>query len=243
MIDLETLKEERLKFINTLCQCLKTPSLEIYYEQNQKLFVRNIVGLTIDGKLCKDILKQLTPYMLIATPLERLYHIIFGFYEKNPVKCKICGKPTEFVKQFSKGYQIYCSSDCRMLDQKYINNKALAEYFKKTGYKNPSQNPDVKKKKIETTIKHFGCSHINYSDEIKEKRRKKYFEKTGFNHPFQNPEVKDKIKQSHLEKTGFDNPSFNPDVVKKRANTYRSKTGYDCSLQNPKFKILFNKLI
>jgi len=242
MIDLEILKEQRLKFVNTLCQYLKTPSLEIYYEQNPKSFVRNIVALTIDGKLCKDILKELTPYMLVATPLERLYHVVFDFYEKNPVKCKICGNPTEFVKQFSKGYQIYCSSNCRMLDQKYINNKALAKYFKETGYKNPSQNPDVKKKKIETTIKHFGCSHINYSEEIKEKRRKKYFEKTGFNHPFQNPEIKNKIKQSHLEKTGFENPSFNPDIVKKRANTYRSKTGYDCSLQNPEIQDIIRQI-
>ena len=225
MTEIEILKTQRLEFINKLCQCFKISSLEHYYDQNPKLFVRNITSSVIDGQFCKDILKQLTPYMLTAAPLERLYHVLFNFYENNPVKCKICGKPTEFTKQFSKGYQTYCSTDCRIYDQKYINTKAFTTYFKETGYSNPSQDPDVKKKKIETTINHFGCSHINYSQEIKDKRQKKYFEKTGYDHPFQNPDVKDKIKTTYLSRIGFENPSFNPDVIKKRASTYKSKTG------------------
>jgi len=233
MLEIENLEKQRLNFINNLCQHFKVSSLEEYYDQNPKTFVRSITFLKIDNLRCKDILKQLTPYLLTAAPLERLYHVLFNFYEDNPVKCKVCGKATEFTKQFSKGYQTYCSIGCRIDDQKYINTKAFTTYFEKTGYKNPSQDPEIKNKKIETTFEHFGYSHINYIPGINTIRQKKYFEKTGYNHPFQNPDVKEKIKNTYMSKTGFENPSFNHVVIKKRAETYRNKTGYDCSLQDP----------
>ena len=108
MLEIENLEKQRLNFINNLCQHFKVSSLEEYYDQNPKTFVRSITVLKIDNLRCKDILKQLTPYLLTAAPLERLYHVLFNFYEDNPVKCKVCGKATEFTKQFSE--QIACEN-------------------------------------------------------------------------------------------------------------------------------------
>jgi hypothetical protein len=229
------LRQLRYNFIIYLCDHFNVSSLDELYEKDSINFVRNITQLSINKIPCREILEKLTPYMCNKAPLEMLYHVLYDFYEENPVKCK-CGTPTKFTNELTKGYRKYCSNNCRRSDYNTIVKKAHATYFNKTGYKNPSQNPVVKEKKIETTLKNYGCKHINYNEEIVKNRQLKYFDKTGYLHPFANPEIKQKIKDTYLQKTGYENPSFNPDVIQKRANTYRIRTGFDCSLQNPKIQ-------
>lgn len=227
MIELSTLRNT---FINDLCQKFKVTSLNELYDKDPSNFVRKI---TIPYK---ETLKKLTPYFPDQTvrPVERLYHILYNYYESHPVKCKICGiHPTEFTNEIKKGYRQYCSTECRLADTYEINRKAQNTYFEKTGYENASQDPLIKQKKKETTIKNYGCEHINYSVEVVKKRQNKYLAKTGYLHPFQNPDVKNKSKQTYLKHTGFENPSLNPEVIQKRATNYQIKTGFACSLQNP----------
>ncbi len=234
---MEDLAALRQIFINDICQYFKVESINILYDIDPTNFVRKITTLKINNISYKEVLKKLTPYFpehYIVRPVERLYHVLYNYYEYQPVKCKTCGmNPTVFTNEITKGYRQYCSNKCRLADSHEINKKAQNSYFEKTGYSNISQDPHIKQKKKETTMRNYGCEHINYNVVIMKKREEKYFEKTGYYHPFQNPDVKNKIKQTHLNQTGFENPSFNPIVVKKRADAYRIKTGFDCSLQNP----------
>lgn len=90
--------------------------------------------------------------------------------KQNEGICPVCKKETKFIK-FGRGYTKHCSYACSSLDcdankQRYLTYEttknrteimanAYNRYFLKTGYKHPSQNPEVKNKKYETFIKNY----------------------------------------------------------------------------------------
>lgn len=88
-------------------------------------------------------------------------------FHKKPEEgiCPVCKNETKFIK-FGRGYAKHCCYKCSSLDKesnnaRYITyestknrneimSNAYYKYFLKTGYKHPSQNPEIKLKKYET---------------------------------------------------------------------------------------------
>lgn len=158
---------------------------------------------------------------------------------------KVCiGKITEFlifydIPVIRKGAK----------DRKAVAKKAKETYFKKTGYFNPSQNPEIKLKKQQTCFEHFGVKNPGESKEILEKiktsttpesrkaaakkAKETYFKKTGYESPLQDPKIKEKIKQNNLEKYGCESPNQNEEVKRRKIISYKLKTGYENPFQNP----------
>jgi len=100
--------------------------------------------------------------------------------------------------------------------------RAKETYKNKTGYDNPSQNPEIKNKKQETCLKN-----------------------TGYKTPLECPDILNKMHVDYYNKTGYKIPAQNPAIAKKMSNTYYNKTGYTNPIQNPKTleKILISKKI
>jgi hypothetical protein len=125
-------------------------------------------------------------------------------------KCGKCKKENEKTFFFIYNYGGAFCKECTLKDKA---NSMREKYKIKTGYDNPSQNPEIKKKKIETCKKNMG---VNY--------------------PSQYKDVMEKMKKTYKEKTGYDNPSFNPEVQEKKRLTHKTNTGYDWPGQNPEVK-------
>lgn len=165
--------------------------------------------------------------------------------DKHVRKCVSCGK--EMIVNRYDPTKDTCSQKC--------------SYFKNTGYWNPSQNPEVKKKKEESLAKNFGDGDISKArKKVAAHQAKLYKERTGYINPGQNPEVKKKVKETvaknfgdgdydtaqqnlyrrrsgtYKERTGYINPGQNPEVRKKVKDTVNRKYGVDNVFQNKDIK-------
>lgn len=75
-------------------------------------------------------------------------------------------------------------------DPKFVNvDKAKQTYKKETGYNNPSQNPEVKKKKADTYKKHYGVDNPSKANKVKNKRKITNVRKFGVECTLQNEEI------------------------------------------------------
>ena len=128
-----------------------------------------------------EIIKN-TSYLVINVKFtERLYHIVYDLYEVPICKNIDCNKSVKFDR-YNNGYFSFCSSKCSKLNIE-TTKKMSETYYKKTGYKHQSQNPEVKIKKKNTSI-------LNY----------------GVDHPMKNKQIKLKIRNTCIKKYGVDNP-------------------------------------
>ena len=104
--------------------------------------------------------------------------------------------------------------------------------MKKYGVENPSQNDEIKNKKIETCLKNNGVEHPSQNQEIQNKQKQTCLEKYGTNCPFQNEEVKNKIKQTFLKNYGVEHHSQNEDIKKQKIETSLKNYGVEHPSQN-----------
>ena len=132
-------------------------------------------------------------------------------YNKTIQKpCKECQKPFTPKKNQNKDF---CSNECKHLylskqkalkekekakDTRSKGEKARDTYKAKTGYDNPSQNPEVKRKKEETSIKNHGVSNPMKSKKVKETLKQSMMNKYGVESSLQLPETREKIRLSKL---------------------------------------------
>lgn len=136
---------------------------------------------------------------------------------KTPkVKCANCGK--EFILNLNQRREYYksnetmlcfCSKRCAIASADKIFKKASETYFKKTGYKNPGQNPKTVKK-----------------------AQKTYERKTGYKSPIQNPDVQDKIKKTNKEKYGYEHVFQVPKIKEKIDSTMNELYGASTPMQS-----------
>ena len=89
--------------------------------------------------------------------------------------------------------------------------KGSQTYFKKTGYKNPSENPNVRKK-ISKALKDLNEDPL-MKKEILSKRKESNLERFGVEYASQNELIKQKVKETYIERTGYDHPMHNPEVI------------------------------
>lgn len=124
---------------------------------------------------------------------------------------------------------------------------AKCSYHKKTGYWNPSQNPEVKAKKKASLIAHYGGPDGDYETAKKAVARKQakiYKDKTGYVNPGQNPEVRAKVKKTVTERFGNGNYEKAKAVIHERQmKAYKDKNGYDNPGQDPKVRKKVEKTV
>lgn len=118
--------------------------------------------------------------------IERLYWYIYKITD-YPV-CQTCGKRVNFIN-FTKGYCKFCSAGCT------------------------SKNPDIKKRKQQTCLEHYGVDNPSKSETIQDRKIKTSLERYGVPNPTQNNEILNKIYTTKLEKYGDKNYN-NPEKVK-----------------------------
>jgi hypothetical protein len=138
----------------------------------------------------------------------------------------ICGKRTNFNKNWNDGYKKYCSSKCSqsnpltkekrkntVLNKYGVDNVSKSDIMKKKqeetnivryGTKSSFQNEEVKNKWKDTINEKYGVDHYFKSDEFKIKSKKYYLEKYGVEHVWDVDEVKNKIKQTNLIRYGVE---------------------------------------
>lgn len=112
---------------------------------------------------------------------KRLVEKMYWYYNnitEHP-KCPGCGKPVRFFS-FNRGYATFCGHDCAM------------------------RSNEVKEKKKQTSLKHYGVESPAQSKEIQEKRKKTCLEKYGVEYAQSSEVVKNKAKKTCLEKYGVE---------------------------------------
>ena len=110
--------------------------------------------------------------------LEQYY--IKYINQNNDILCPFCKKQNKKFYNIKRGYeQTCCNKSC-------IIKCREQTYFLKTGYNNPSQNPDIKQQKINTTLLHYNVENPfqieyvkNHSKTIEAKQKRiKTFKET-----------------------------------------------------------------
>ena len=153
-------------------------------------------------------------------------------YNKTIQKpCKECQIPFTPKKNQNKDF---CSNKCKHLylskqkalkeqekakDTRSKGEKARDTYKAKTGYDNPSQNPEVKRKKEETSIKNHGVSNPMKSKKVKETLKQSMMNKYGVESSLQLPETREKIKETLFKKYGVINPAYSDEIIEKGLQT------------------------
>ena len=102
----------------------------------------------------------------------------------------------------------------------------MKAYKEKTGYDNPSQNPEILEKIRETRARHYGDGDLDKANkELYRRRSMSYKEKTGYGNAGQNPEVKAKVRKTVQERYGVDNVFQDEEVKRKIVDTNMERYG------------------
>lgn len=164
-----------------------------------------------------QVLSKFYPKVHARFPSARTPRDLFLKFFPTPV-CSECG---ETIPR-SKGMAVTCSSACT--------------YHAKTGFWNPSQNPEVKRLKEQTTLANYGVKNPFQSPTLVEKSQETRYAKTGYRHALQNPSVSALAEQKRVKTTlarhGVRNV-FQLDAVKEQiVNTNLEKIGVEHPAQN-----------
>jgi hypothetical protein len=143
----------------------------------------------------------------------------------------LCSCGEEGTKKIELVYRNNRGLFCKECTSKNKTNKLKETYKNKTGYDNPSQNPDVKKQKEDTCLKNWGCSNSFQSQTIKDRIKATNLETIGVENPQQSKNVRDKTKKTNLERYGTEYTLQNEEVFLKHQKSrwkpkpYPFKTG------------------
>lgn len=134
------------------------------------------------------------------------------------------------------------------LEYKNDNFKLVSAYYRKclyicpgcgkeslTKYCGPkcsNSDPEVKRKKSETTMKHFGVSNPGQSEEVKAKMEESCLKHFGVKHSFQAESVKTKIRETSLRKYGVEHPMKTEEVKEHQKTSIRERLGVDYPMQS-----------
>lgn len=118
---------------------------------------------------------------------ERMYWYEHSITE-HPT-CEQCGREVDFINS-QKGYRTYCSRECVAKAESRVS-KYKNTCIKKYGVSNVSKLVDIKKKKRETAISHFGGEGFE-SELLKSKAKETCMDKYGVEWAINNPSIKEK---------------------------------------------------
>lgn len=139
----------------------------------------------------------------------------------------------------------YCSPKCSNSDPE-VKRKKSETTMKHFGVSNPGQSEEIKAKMEESCLKHFGVKHSFQAESVKTKIRETSLRKYGVEHPMQSGIVKEHQKESIRERLGVDYPMQSKEVLEKSKNTCSEKYGEENVAKSDYFKeklfkINFNK--
>lgn len=155
-------------------------------------------------------------------------------------------------------------------DSLFINRHQIYRVFEKIGIKvktlkEASNDPEVKRKRMETNIARYGTDHnfrkdhpsriewqrkleeiegimnIGQRESVKKSIKKTIYERYGVDHYMELDSVKDKIKNTCLEKYGVDHPMKNPEISDKLFAYFIEKYG-SFFPQNKQFSKIHKKV-
>lgn len=137
--------------------------------------------------------------------------------------CPYCKERELKFRNIQVGYAKTCSDrKCQVLA---LRNT----YFKKTGFENPSQNPEVKQKKEQTTREHYGVDNPFQIGYVKEKAQSEDTVKkrvASVHEYYKN--VSEEVRKKRIEKLTIARNSFSPEkrkeITRKQLETYNKKT-------------------
>ena len=196
------------------------------------------------GRLMDKFAKNNLPlfYDIIRQyPGDKFVEKLYNYYEGNEERPKcICGKPLKF-QTFTLGYHKFCSQKCSTSSPER-SSKIRETTLERYGVGNVSQSYDIKQKKEETSLKHYGVKHFNNREQAKETMKRVYGvenvsklddvklkKKTTLEQHYHGDisPIQEKMRETCLKKYGVDNV-FKLDSVRK--NTLSSY--YKLFLQN-----------
>lgn len=174
---------------------------------------------------------------------ERLYQYYHGLTE--PPKCN-CGTPCKYLN-FTMGYQKFCSGKCSNNDPE-VRVKKMKSNLERYGTIHPSQNPEVKKRLMDSYIKNNGG--MGNAGKARKKFEETMLERYGVNTPYKNETIRAKAKasltsqygevwQAHEEiraKVNASNQKTEEEfqaINAKRRKTNLQKYGYEYTQQRP----------
>lgn len=211
-----------------------------------------------NGKRGKPYLQKRYPefvkYLEQRYPDVNKFSAAIYLYYRNMEhpKCPICGKPTPFL-DYTRGFQRCCSSKCATNDPAF-REKSKQTNLRKYGVEHASQNKDIKKKIVDTTVSRHGGMG-NASESTKAKQQGTMLDKYGAKHARQVDElnkkanetligkyggcgarsqiIADKIAQTMLDKYGVPNYALTPEMHAKARATNLKRYGFEIATQNP----------
>ena len=204
----------------TIIENQQYENIENLLLQLVKQYPKSFASIVTRNKIIYDYVIKCTPKLVDSNTFKytigtRLYWI-FNKLKDFPV-CNFCHNKMEYKNvKLNTGYLQYCSTKCSSNDST-IKSKKEHTYKLRTGFNNPSQNPDIKQKKKETTFLHYGVENPNQSERIKQKKKETTFLHYGVEHPGQSKEVQEKIQKTSFEKyggIGFGSKIVNQKIIK-----------------------------
>lgn len=158
--------------------------------------------------------------------------------------CEICSQ--KFYVQKRCPDKTTCSKKCTLiknyggpgrdyeLAKKTVAKIQAEKYKAKTGYSNPGQNPEVRKKVRQTLADHYGGGDYRKAlKAVHEKQKQGLLAKTGYINPGQNPETKEKVRKTVHERYGVDNVFQSEEIKEKIRQTTLERYGVPCDLLLP----------
>jgi hypothetical protein len=185
-----------------------------YFNRNKIKLVESSLS-----KIYPDLVKSINSKVKFKTNTysEKVYFYLNNF-KKIPL-CNKCNKNKVSYKNFSKGYNEYCSVKCSS-NSDIKKEKIKQTCLKKYGIQNISI--ITRNKASDTMFKKYG-GHISTTTQYKEKYKETSIKKYGSEHPFKSEKIKKKIKATFLKKYGVSNPMKVSKIIKKNLKTKKDK--------------------
>lgn len=154
------------------------------------------------------------------THIERLY--LFSYPNCQRV-CLTCGQKTRFIN-FNKGYSKYCCPGCASKSDD-VKTKKIETCLEHYGVENPSMSKDIVQKKRDTMMDRYGVTNTSKLQRNREQTKQTVLSRYGVENAMLCDEVKNKIIQHNREKYGVDWPLSLDEIKKKADVTYKVRYG------------------
>lgn len=204
-ITLDMSEEEKYKLVRSEILKLtegKSGRCIVNIVRDQKVIVNK------KGYPIKDIVKRHTSFLDQYNPIlaERAYCFYHNIQEV--LFCKQCQQVKVKYLDFTKGYQIYCSTKCsaNSLD---VQQKYKEANLEKRGVENPMQCKEVREKGKRTNLERRGVENPAQSKDVQEKMKHTNLKNNNVKYPMQSKDLQEKFSQSRRK--NFYNSLFEKD--------------------------------
>ena len=152
----------------------------------------------------------------------------------EPPKCPVCGKHTPY-QNFVDGYSTCCSHEC-MYKYEGRMNKIKSTMLERYGVENSSYCEETKRKRKETSIKHYVVECPLQSPKVREKSKNTCLKRYGVEYVSQSEEVKNKIKETNKIRYGVEYSLQSPEVRERGIQTCLKRYGVNHFNKSEEFK-------